>query len=96
MNESAKRALISAMRESLGTTAQMGCFLQDLVLGALLVKVDPKQSDGLNSSGRNGIRRHIESWLAHAHPSLVVHCYNYLDLAPIKRDVQVPTIARPC
>ncbi|NJL16372.1 MAG: hypothetical protein HC938_03425 [Nitrospira sp.] len=96
MNASAKRALVSAMRESLGTTDQMGWFLKDRVLGALLVSVDPTQSDELNSRGRNEIRRHLERRLVHAHPSLIVQCYDYLDLAPVTSDVRVPAFARPC
>lgn len=96
MDESAKRALISALRESLDTTDQMGWFLQDLVLGALLVSANSKPSDGLTRRGRNGIRRHIENRLAHAHPSLVVQCYDYLDLAPVKRDIQAHAFARSC
>lgn len=96
MNESVKSTMVSAMRESLGQTDQMGWFLQDLVLGALLLSMETKQLIVSNSAGRNRIRRHIESRLAHAHPSLVVQLYEFLDLPRVRRDVQVRTLTMPC
>lgn len=95
MNASVKRTLVSAMKESLGETDQMGWFLQDLVLGALL-SVEARQSAVSNSDGRNRIRRHIESRLANTHPSLVVQFYDFVDLPRIRGEAQVPTLARPC
>lgn len=94
MTDSVKRAMISAVRESLGKTDHMGWFLQDLVLGALLLSVDPRCSAMSNSSATNRIRRLIEGRLSPAHPSVVVQFYDYLDLPPIKEDTQDRTFAR--
>lgn len=95
MNASVKRALVSAMRESLGETDQVGWFIQDLVLGALL-SVEARQPAVSNTDGRNRIRRHIESRLANTHPSLVVQFYDFVDLPRIRGEAQVRTLARPC
>ncbi len=83
MNESVKRGLVTAVRESLRKTDPMGWFLQDLVLGALLLNMDQRQSTLSSSSERSGIRRLIERRFSLAHPSLVLQFYEYLDLPPI-------------
>jgi hypothetical protein len=83
MNESVKSTLASAVRESLRKEDSMGWFLQDLVLGALLLSMDPRQS-GISSGNRTDqIRRQIESRLSLVHPSLALQIYDYLDLPPI-------------
>ena len=100
MTDSVRRALISAARESLGKLDQMGWFLQDLVLGALLLSKDPRRqlavSFGDDGTGR--FRRLIESRLSLAHPSLVLQFYDYLDLPPIGRfereDATSPNLVR--
>lgn len=96
MTVSVKRGLVSAMRESLGeTNHQMGWFLQDLVLGALLLSVKGRQSIVSPSSGWNRVRRHIERRFASTHPSLVVQIYDFLDLPRVRGDVQVRTVTVP-
>lgn len=85
MNESVKRALMSAVRESLRKTDYLGWFLQDLVLGTVLLSLDPRQSTISSSSEANRIRRLIESRLSLAHPSLVLQFYEYFDLPPIRQ-----------
>ena len=86
MTDSVKRALISAVRETLGKMDQMGWFLQDLVLGALLLSKDPKQlAVSIGDDGTSRARRLIESRLSLVHPSLVLQFYDYLDLPPIRR-----------
>jgi len=96
MNESVKRALVSAMRESLGKNDQIGWFLQDLVLGALLLSLDPWRSAMSNTGGTGWIRQLIEDRFSHAHPSVVIQFYDYLDLSPGKGNLQDQTVARPC
>lgn len=85
MNESVRKALVSAVRESLGKTDHMGWFLQDLVLGTVLLNLDPRRSTVSSSSEASRIRRLIESRLSLAHPSLVLQFYEYLDLPPIRQ-----------
>lgn len=96
IDESLKRAVVSAMRESFDKTAQLGWFLQDFVLGALLPTVEARLSAVPNSSGRNHVQRHIENRIKHAHPSLVVQLYDFLDLPRVRGDAQVLILARPC
>ena len=95
MDESVKSTMVSAMRESLGKAAQMGWFLQDLVLGALLPTVEARLSAVPNSSGRNRVQRHIESRIRRAHPSLVVQLYDFLDLPRVRGEAHVRILARP-
>lgn len=95
MNASVKRLLFSALRESLDETDQMGWFVQDLVLGALLSSANAKQSGASNSTERSRIQRHIESRLTHTHPSLVVQLYDFLDFPRVRGAVQVKTFAGP-
>lgn len=94
MNEPVKRALVSALKESLDETDQMGWFLQDLVLGALLVR-DRRQSALSNGGGTHRIRRLIESRLSHAHPSVVLQFYDYMDLPPLNADAGDRLAVRP-
>jgi hypothetical protein len=96
MDESVKSTMVSAMRESLGKTVQMGWFLQDLVLGALLPTANTSLPAVSNSSGQSRIRRQIESRIEHAHPSLIVQLYDFLDLPRIRGEAQVLPLARPC
>ena len=96
MTASVKRALVSAMRESLGETDhQIGWFLQDLVLGALLLSVEGRQSIVSPSSRWNRFRRHIENRFASTHPSLVVQVYDFLDLPRLRGNVQVRSVTVP-
>jgi hypothetical protein len=96
MDESLKSTMVSAMRESLGKTAQMGWFLQDLVLGALLSTVEARLSAVPNSRERNRVQRHIESRIKHTHPSLIVQLYDFFDFPRVRGDVQVRTLAISC
>lgn len=96
LDESVKSTMVSAMRESLGKTVQMGWFLQDLVLGALLPTAHTSLSAVSNSSGRNRVRRQIESRIEHAHPSLIVQLYDFLDLPRMRGEAHVLLLARPC
>ena len=96
MNASVKSALVSAMRESLGETDQIGWFLEDLVLGALLLSVETRQSAVSNGNERNRIRRHIESRLANTHPAVVVQFYDFVDLPRVREEVHVQTLPRLC
>ncbi|MGE0643446.1 MAG: hypothetical protein AB7P24_07245 [Nitrospira sp.] len=95
MTASVKQLLLSALRESLDETDQLGWFVQDLVLGALLSSVNAKQSGVSNSTERSRIQRHIESRLLHTHPSLVVQLYDFLDFPRVRGAVQVNTFAGP-
>lgn len=94
MTDSITRALISAVKESLGKTDHMGWFLQDLVLGALLLNKNPSQSAVSSGNGTSRVRRLIESRLSPTYPSVVVQFYDYLDLPPIKYNTQDQTFAR--
>ncbi len=85
MNESVKKTLMSAVRESLRKTDHQGWFLQDLVLGTVLLSLDQRQSTVSSSSEAGRIRRLIESRLAVVHPSLVLQFYEYLDLPPVRQ-----------
>lgn len=94
IDESVTGAMVAAMRESLGKTAQMGWFLQDFVLGALLPTADTNLSAVSSSSGRNRVQRHIENRIKHAHPSLVVQLYDFLDLPRVRGEAHVRILAR--
>lgn len=85
MNESVKEALMSAVRESLRKTDHQGWFLQDLVLGTVLLSLDQRHSTVSSSSEACRIRRLIESRLSVVHPSLVLQFYEYLDLPPVRQ-----------
>jgi hypothetical protein len=85
LNESFKQSLMSVVRESLRKTDHLGWFLQDLVLGAVLVSPDPLQSAASSSREAGRIRRLIESRLSLAHPSLILQFYEYLDLPPVRQ-----------
>lgn len=85
MDESVMRALISAMRESLCKTDHLGWFLQDLVLGVLLLGNDPTRSSISTNDGTSRVRRLTETRLSLAHPSLVLQFYDYIDLPPIQQ-----------
>jgi hypothetical protein len=94
MNESVKRALKSAVRESLRKTDHLGWFLPDLVLGTVLLSLDTRQSTISSGSEASRIRRLIESRLSLAHPSLVLQFYEYFDLPPIRQWDEEDTINR--
>jgi hypothetical protein len=85
MNESVKKALMSAVRESLHKTDHQGWFLQDLVLGTVLLSLDPRPSTVSSNSEACRIRRLIESRLSVVHSSLVLQFYEYLDLPPVQQ-----------
>lgn len=85
MNESLKSVLISAARASLHTRDQLGWFLQDLVLGALLLSTDPEYSALSSGGGTSRVRRLIENRFTLAYPSLVLQFYDYLELPPMQR-----------
>ncbi len=87
IQESVKRALISAVQESLRKTDYVGWFLQDLVLGAILLKQDSGQTDLPSGRCTNQIRRQIEDRLSSAYPSVVFQFYDYLDLPPVQQHV---------
>lgn len=84
MDQTVKSALVSAVRESLDTMDHMGWFLQDLVLGALLVGIDAGQSPVFRISKTDQIRRLVENRFCLTHPSLVLQFYDYLDLPPFQ------------
>lgn len=85
MDQSSRRALVSAVRESLHQTDQTGWFLQDLVSGVLLLNRDSERSAVSRRSETDRIRRQIEGQLSLDHPSLVVQFYEYLDLPPMQQ-----------
>lgn len=95
MTASVKRALVSAMGESLGETDQIGWFLQDLVLGALLSSSDASRCAESNTSERNYIRGHIASRLANTYPSWVIQFYDFLDLPRVRGTAQICSLASP-
>lgn len=89
MNHSIKSTMVSTMREALGETDQIGWFLQDRVLGALLLSAEARQSAVPNSTGRNRVRRQIEHRLTRAHPSLIVQLYEFCDFPRVRGEAHV-------
>ncbi|MGC4097932.1 MAG: hypothetical protein QM706_12515 [Nitrospira sp.] len=85
MHEPLTSALISAARESIHMTDQLGWFLQDLVLGALLLSTDPRHLALSSEGGSSRVRRLIENRLSPTYPSLVMQFYDYLELPSIQR-----------
>lgn len=82
---SVKSVLLSAIRESLCKTDHIGWFLQDLVLGVLLLGSDSRHSVISSNAEMSQVRRFIENQLSHTYPSLVLQFYDYLDLPLIQQ-----------
>jgi len=92
MSASVKRTLLSAVRDSLGRAGEVGWVLQDLVLGVLLLGMNPARSVSQTTETAR-IRRLIESRLAVAHPSSVLQFYDFLDLPPLENHAHDQTSA---
>ncbi len=92
MSASVKRTLLSAVRDSLDTADEVGWVLQDLVLGVLLLSMNPERSASRTTETAR-IRRLIESRLSAAHPSSVLQFYDFLDLPPLENHVHNRSLA---
>ena len=93
MSASVKRTLLSAVRDSLDTADEMGWVVQDLVLGVLLMGMNPARSTASRTIEATRIRRLIESRLAVAQPSSVLQFYDFLDLPPLENNAHDQSLA---